>query len=242
MIFRALAVLLCTVPMAPAYSQVAVAVSVSDADPLAVQVRSADGFTLFDHGFARPVLEWDETLPAHNAVSATASSPCTSRIVPPYVPGLAKSAAMRRLKWWTTVSETECLHGLPTGLLDAVILQESRYSPLALSPAGAAGLAQLMPGTASDLRVSDRFDPMANIDGGGRYLKAMLRKFGSIPIALAAYNAGPGSVSKARGGIPRNGETPDYVRSVLGYWSFSSADPVHPLRQTAEILGFVTPD
>src|SRR3546814_1055448 len=68
-----------------------------------------------------------------------------------------------------------------------------------------------MPGTARDLGVSNRFDPKANILGAARYLRQMLDKFGVVHLALAAYNAGPGAVERA-GGIPRNGETPAYVR------------------------------
>lgn len=90
---------------------------------------------------------------------------------------------------------------------------------MAISKAGAAGLGQLMPGTARDLGVSNRFDPKANILGAARYLRQMLDKFGGVHLALAAYNAGPGAVERA-GGIPRNGETPAYVREVLRHWHF----------------------
>lgn len=74
-----------------------------------------------------------------------------------------------------------------------------------------------MPATARELGVANRHDPQENIDGGARYLRQMLDRFGSVHLALAAYNAGPGAVTKA-GGIPRNRETPGYVRSVLGRW------------------------
>lgn len=115
------------------------------------------------------------------------------------------------------IRQAEARYQLPPRLLQALIWQESRFNPMAISPAGAAGLAQLMPGTARDLGVSNRHDPAQNIDGGARYLKQMLERFGAIHLALAAYNAGPGAVSRA-GGIPKNRETPRYVKSVIDRW------------------------
>lgn len=115
------------------------------------------------------------------------------------------------------IRAAELRHSLPAGLLDALVAIESNYRPYAVSRAGAAGLAQLMPGTASDLGVIDRFDVRANLDGGARYLRAMLDQFSSVSLALAAYNAGPGAVQRSRG-IPRNGETPSYVARVLTRW------------------------
>ena len=93
---------------------------------------------------------------------------------------------------------------------------------MAISRAGAVGLAQLMPETARDLGVLNRYDPIANIDGGARYLRQMLDRFGSIHLALAAYNAGPGAVGRM-GGIPANKETPGYVRKVLERWGLLSS-------------------
>lgn len=116
------------------------------------------------------------------------------------------------------IREAEVRYGLPNRLLQALIWAESRFDPLAISPAGAAGLAQLMPATARELGVANRHDPAQSIDGGARYLRQMLDRFGAIHLALAAYNAGPGAVARA-GGIPRNRETPSYVRNVLSRWS-----------------------
>ena len=115
------------------------------------------------------------------------------------------------------VYAAEAQYGLPTGLLDALIWTESRYNPFAISGAGAAGLGQLMPKTARELGVSNRFDPRANLSAAARYLRQMLDKFGMVHLAVAAYNAGPGAVERA-GGIPLNGETPSYVRNVLAFW------------------------
>ena len=129
------------------------------------------------------------------------------------------SSHFRRATYLPRVYSMESKFGLPSGLLDAVVWTESRYNPLAVSKAGAGGLGQLMPGTARDLGVSNRFDPAENLEGAARYLRQMLDEFGVVHLALAAYNAGPGAVKRARG-IPRNGETPSYVRNVLRRWRF----------------------
>lgn len=105
-------------------------------------------------------------------------------------------------------------YGIPSQLFLALIQQESTWDPGVVSSAGAIGLGQLMPNTAATLGV-DPTDPMQNIDGAARYLKAQYDEFGSWDLALAAYNAGPGAVNKY-GGVPPIKETQDYVRKVLG--------------------------
>jgi soluble lytic murein transglycosylase-like protein len=108
-------------------------------------------------------------------------------------------------------------YGIRPALLRALVRQESSFRPDAVSPAGAQGLCQLMPGTARELGVEDPFDPEQSLDGGARYLKQMLERFdGDERLALAGFNAGPGAV-EAAGGVPQNGETPEYVRRVLEY-------------------------
>ncbi len=100
-------------------------------------------------------------------------------------------------------------------LLEAVVWQESRWHEGAISPVGARGLAQLMPGTAREMGVNPD-DPLANLEGGARYLRQQLDRFGGdIEKALAAYNAGPGRVEQA-GGVPRIRETQQYVAAVMG--------------------------
>lgn len=104
--------------------------------------------------------------------------------------------------------------GVPVDLFLRMIGQESAWQPGAVSPKGASGLAQLMPGTARELGV-DPSDPVQNMTGGARYLRQQLDAFGRPDLALAAYNAGPGAVRK-HGGIPPFQETQDYVRKILG--------------------------
>lgn len=113
---------------------------------------------------------------------------------------------------------------LSPALLEAVVWQESRWRADAVSPVGARGLAQLMPGTARELGV-DPDDPFANLEGGARYLRQQLDRFdGNVEKALAAYNAGPGRVMAANG-VPAIRETQMYVASVMGRLSNHSRSP-----------------
>jgi cell wall-associated NlpC family hydrolase len=108
-------------------------------------------------------------------------------------------------------------NGVDPALLKALVRQESGFDPNAQSGAGAVGLTQLMPGTASGLGVSDPRDPMQSLVGGARYLHDALAQFGGDEqLALAAYNAGSGAVERY-GGIPPYPETQAYVPKVLGY-------------------------
>jgi len=241
---------------APAASQTVVRMDFSQSQSVVpgVEVRSASGFSEFRSGIWKvdtqssvasdtlpatiPSSEVEaDTTPPPSPVAASLADACGSLPVPPYMSGLEMSVARRRVTWWPVVSAAECRHGIPPGLLDALILQESRYRSDAVSPKGAVGLAQLMPATARSLGVNDRYDPVSNVDGGGRYLRAQLDSFQSIQLGLAAYNAGPGAVRSARG-IPQNSETPGYVRRVLDYWSAASQDPIQIVRRTAVVLGF----
>jgi len=113
--------------------------------------------------------------------------------------------------------------GVDRNLVDAVAWQESRYNPRARSTAGALGVMQLMPGTARQLGVHNPHDVEQNVVGGTAYLRQQLERFGNnVPLALAAYNAGPGAVTKY-GGIPPYRETQNYVRQIMRRLSTTSA-------------------
>jgi hypothetical protein len=108
-------------------------------------------------------------------------------------------------------------HHIDPALLAAVAQQESGFDPQAVSPAGAQGIMQLMPGTARSLGVSDPFDPAQAIDGAAKLLDNLITRFGSIEMSLAAYNAGPGAVVRYDG-VPPYPETQNYVKSVMAHW------------------------
>lgn len=103
--------------------------------------------------------------------------------------------------------------GVDPTLLEALVSVESNFNAQAVSAVGAKGLTQLMPATAKALGVQDAFDPEQNLRGGAKYLRQLMNKFGDLPTALAAYNAGPGNVAKYNG-IPPFKETQNYVQRV----------------------------
>ena len=129
---------------------------------------------------------------------------------------LGRSAEERRRLLYPLVQRVACEAGLPVDLMDAMLIQESRYNPMALSPKGAFGLGQLMPGTAKQLSV-DRYSLHGNLRGAARYLSWQLREFGRVDLALAAYNAGPGRVRSVKR-VPRITETQNYVAKILTNW------------------------
>lgn len=135
------------------------------------------------------------------------------------------------------MTDAACAAGIPVHLFDSLIVQESRYNPRALSRAGAIGMAQLMPGTARDLNISDAWEVRQNLAGGARYLRQQLDEFGEWHLALSAYNAGPGQVRRYRA-VPPFRETAAYVRSILAGVRLNlqhGSDLAGPVRRTRQV-------
>jgi soluble lytic murein transglycosylase-like protein len=153
--------------------------------------------------------------PGFNMQLASAMAPAT--------PPPAASASGGSTPFASEISAAAARNGVDPALLTGLIRAESNFDPSATSPAGAQGLTQLMPGTAASLGVTNPLDPAQSIDGGARYLRQQLDRFGGdASKALAAYNAGPGAVERF-GGVPPYAETQAYVRKVLGYASGAAA-------------------
>ncbi len=157
------------------------------------------------------------TLNAHSSPPPRADGALGSTLpdfVPPaFAPPLARAAQ----RW--NVSAT---------LLAAQLYAESNFNPFAVSPAGAQGIAQFMPGTAAAMGLENPFDADRAIDAQARLMRDLLRRFPAVPLALAAYNAGPGAVA-ACGCVPANGETPGYVARILGLMAGAGAAAGGPL-------------
>ena len=152
-----------------------------------------------------------------DAVNSAATPDVSGEVLVPAeaVAQLADHAATIPPQYAAKVFELSARYDLSPSLIEALVWQESRWRPRAVSHAGARGLAQLMPATARELGV-DPDDPMQNLEGGARYLRQQLDRFdGDLEKALAAYNAGPGRVIRANG-IPRIRETQKYVAAIMG--------------------------
>ena len=155
--------------------------------------------------YAHEPWHWGYSLNARSSPARASTDGRAGRAVPAFVPAQLAPALARAAQRWN-VSAT---------LLAAQLHAESNFNPFAVSPAGAQGIAQFMPATARAYGLRDPFDARAAIDAQARLMRDLLRQFGSVPLALAAYNAGPGRV-RACGCVPPIAETTGYVARILG--------------------------
>jgi soluble lytic murein transglycosylase-like protein len=129
------------------------------------------------------------------------------------------SKARRVTAYDELIATVAAQNQLPAALIHAVVKVESSYNPNAVSPKGAVGLMQLMPGTAERFGVTDATDPAANLSGGAQYLRKLLVLFEyDLSLALAGYNAGENAVLKYKRQIPPYPETQAYVKKVMGLY------------------------
>ena len=166
----------------------------------------------------RQVFAADKASPGEDTPSAPSNeTPVLSERLSAVSPSHGKSTPRERFKIEKSIQNAARKYNLSPGLVRGVIQAESNFRVAAVSPAGAQGLMQLMPATAKELGVTKPLDIEQNIDGGARYLRKMLDRFGGdVKLALAAYNAGPGTVRKYAGNVPYR-ETIQYVDRVLRF-------------------------
>ena len=150
----------------------------------------------------------------------------------------ARSGADPKVPHSDVAQATAQKHGVDPQLVHAVILAESAYNPKALSHKGAMGLMQLIPQTAARYGVKNAWNPRQNIDGGVRYLRDLLRQFGDIELALAAYNAGEKAVERYGNSIPPYQETQTYVARATSYLAkLQGGAPISKVRSTGSGVG-----
>ena len=191
-------------------SLLAFAIVIGLSSPAAAQIyswRDADGKLVLSDK-PRPDQGPQATYEVHGAAAIRATTPLVST---------ARSAPFE-----ASITEHARRERVAADLVRAVIQVESAFNPIAVSSKGAMGLMQLMPATATELGVLNPFDPDQNIRGGVTYLRQLLDRYdGNVELALAAYNAGIGNVTKY-GDVPPFKETKNYVKKVTG----STAPPV----------------
>lgn len=162
---------------------------------------------------------YESYLPSFHQVSASFTSPSYQQSIAAYEKAQNRtSVTPGATSYDSIIRQASEKYQVDEKLIHAIIKIESNYNPQVTSHAGAAGLMQLMPATAREVGVTDRYDIVQNIFGGTHYFSKMLRRHhGDIKLALAAYNAGPGNVKKY-GGIPPFKETQNYVQKVMNYY------------------------
>ncbi len=159
-----------------------------------------------------------------------------ARVVSSAVPGVTITSAIDPGDPFDNAARR---YGVDVALLRAVAWTESRGHNDAVSPKGARGVMQLMPATAAELGVDPR-DPVANIHGGAAYLARQIATFRQVPLALAAYNAGPGAVTRS-GGVPPFAETRNYVATIMKRWTGVDYAPASAAVQTPGVPHRATP-
>jgi soluble lytic murein transglycosylase-like protein len=152
---------------------------------------------------------------ADNYMDIPVGSIATVETTPDELPAPIAATRTKALDTVEILANSGARHNVNVALLAAVVHAESAGDPHAISRTGAQGLMQLMPGTAAGLGVENSFDPASNVNGGSAYLDALLTRYhDNLPLALAAYNAGPGAVDRYHG-IPPFRETQAYVARVI---------------------------
>jgi soluble lytic murein transglycosylase-like protein len=152
------------------------------------------------------------TAPAPPSAASFAGALASAQTSPSTAPATGAGASTA---FGAEIDAAAASNGIDPALLKGLVSQESGFDPNARSGAGAVGLTQLMPGTAAALGVTNPLDPAQSLQGGAKYLRQQLDRFGGDEkLALAAYNAGPGAVARF-GGVPPYRETQNYVNSVL---------------------------
>jgi soluble lytic murein transglycosylase-like protein len=185
------------------------------------------------------VASYSSTQPAAGdfaaALQAATSASSASSSDAAYQPTVdASTEGANSSEYEALIEQAAQRNGLDPAVLHGLIEQESGFDPSATSSAGASGLTQLMPGTASSLGVANPLDAAESIEGGARYLGELTSQFGgNTTEALAAYNAGPGAVQQY-GGVPPYAETQSYVSKVLGY--AEAYREAHPSTETSGVL------
>jgi soluble lytic murein transglycosylase-like protein len=153
------------------------------------------------------------------------ADPIADRPLPAFVPGRFASAIGAAAERWN----------VPADLLAAQLYAESNFNPFARSRVGALGIAQFMPGTARSYGVRNPFDPDASIEAQAHLMHDLLGRFGSVPFALAAYNAGPGAVERCRC-VPPFPETRAYVAKILGLMGGAGTLAAPPARLEVRLV------
>ncbi len=156
---------------------------------------------------------------------------------------ILRGRAMTSRELDSLIAEAARRHDVDPNLVRSLIKVESNFNAHAVSPKGAMGLMQLMPGTARTLNVSNPFDPQQNVDAGVRHLKHLLQDFnGDVKLSLAAYNAGAGAVARSKG-VPPYAETRNYVKRITALYGNHGnpltgpvADPIRVFRDSSGVL------